>query len=156
MKKFLSSIALIILIATLCVAISSCASSSTSAENPIDFGKKYVLGDSYYVFNADGTGYLNYYSKYENSTNPEYNFTRSGVVSFEWKGASDGAIYLFRRGETFNQDHTEGETLPLISSPIYFGDDFFAYTGGSGGYISTTRYIVEDSKLAKAVETEKK
>ena len=155
MKKFLSSIALIILIATLCATFSSCFS-STSAENPIDFGKKYVLGDSYYVFNADGTGYLNYYSKYENSTNPEYNFTRSGVVSFEWKGASDGAIYLFRTGETFNQDHTEGETLPLISNPIYFGDDFFAYSSGSGGYISTTRYIVEDSKLAKAVETEKK
>lgn len=155
MKKILSSIALIILIATLCVAISSCAS-STSAENPIDFDKKYVKGDTYYVFNADGTGYSNYYYKYEGSTNPQNNYTRSGVVSFEWKGASDGAIYLFRTGETLNQDHTEGETLPLISSPIYFGDDFFAYTSGSGGYISTTRYIVENSKLAKAVETEKK
>ena len=155
MKKILSSIALIILIATLCATFSSCFSSA-SAGNPIDFGKKYVLGDNYYVFNADGTGYSNYYSKYENSTNPEYNYTRSGVVNFEWEGASDGAIYLFRTGETFNQDHTEGETLPLISSPIYFGDDFFAYSSGSGGYISTTRYIVEDSKLAKAVETEKK
>ena len=155
MKKILSSIALIILIATLCVAISSC-SSSTSAENPIDFGKKYVNGDTYYVFNADGTGYVNYYSKYDSTIDAKYNSTTSGVADFEWREASDGAIYLFRTGETFNQDHTEGQTLPLISNPIYFGDDFFAYTGGSGGYISTTRYIVEDSKLAKAVETEKK
>ena len=145
MKKILSSIALIILIATLCVAISSCAS-STSAENPIDFGKKYVKGDTYYVFNADGTGYSNYYYKYEGSTYPQNNYTLSGVVSFEWKGASDGAIYLFKTGETFNQDHTEGKVLPLLSSPIYFGDDFFAYSSGRDGYIYAYRGRYKDRR----------
>ena len=155
MKKILSSIALIILIATLCATFSSCFSSA-SAENPIDFGKKYINCDVYYVFNADGTGYVNYYSKYDSTIDAKYNSTTSGVADFEWREASDGAIYLFKTAERFNENNVNRDSIPVIAHAIHFSDDCFVYSHVYNGFSNTIKYIKEGTKLAKAVETEKK
>ena len=155
MKKILSSIALIILIATLCATFSSCFSSA-SAGNPIDFGKKYVNGDTYYVFNADGTGYVNYYSKYDSTIDAKYNSTTSGVADFEWREASDGAIYLFKTAERFNENNVNSDSIPVIAHAIHFSDDCFVYSHVYNGFSNTIKYIKEGTKLADAIKNVEK
>ena len=155
MKKILSTIAIIILIATLCATFSSCSSSS-SAGNPIDFGKKYVNGDDYYVFNADGTGYLSKYYNYVYEKDSSYNFTLSGFVDFKWIEASNGAIYLIETGQRYNNDHTVGKTIAIIDEPIYFHDECFVRSYVSGGNSNIDIYVKEGTKLAKDVKNVEK
>ena len=88
MKKLLSVFALLAIMITM----ASC--SSDKIENPIDFGKKYLLDENrYYVFEKDQTGYCEYYYKYEQAAYSEYNYTLSGRVEFVWREASNGAVY---------------------------------------------------------------
>ena len=155
MKKILSTIAIIILIATLCATFSSCSSSS-SAGNPIDFGKKYVNGDDYYVFNADGTGYLSKYYNYVYEIGSSHNFTLSGFVDFKWIEASNGAIYLIETGQRYNNDHTVGKTISIIDEPIYFHDECFVRSYVSGGNSNIDIYVKEGTKLAKDVKNVEK
>ena len=144
MKKRLIMIISVILLLATCLTFASCDSSASSEdpENLIAFGEKYFNGDNYYVFEDDNTGYCKY--RYEGSV------VRAGRVEFVWREASDGGIYLFTTKTTYDKDHTDDKDIgiPLISSPIYFSEDFFAYTSSGG----TARYIREDSELEDLIE----
>ena len=145
MKKLLSLFSLLALMITLV----SCT--AAKAENPIDFGKKYLLNGKYYVFEKDQTGYCEYNYKYESSVSSEFNYTLSGRVDFVWREASNGAVYLFETEISYNEDHTEGHTLGVINDAIYFSEDFFTYSS-NGQYGDTLTYIKEGSKLEKILE----
>ena len=138
MKKVLSVLALLAIMLTM----ASCM--FTLPKNPIDYGKKYfhiVYGeDQYYVFEKDQTGYCEYYYSYSTTT-------KSGRVEFVWREASDGAIYLFRTNTTYYEDDNDGQ-IPLLTGPIYFSEDFFAFHSGDG----SVRYIKEGSELEKLIE----
>ncbi len=138
MKKVLSVLALLAVMLTM----ASCM--FTLPKNPIDYGKKYfhiVYGqDQYYVFEKDQTGYCEYYYSYSTTT-------KSGRVEFVWREASDGAIYLFRTNTTYYEDDNDGQ-IPLLTGPIYFSEDFFAFHSGDG----SVRYIKEGSELEKLIE----
>ena len=92
MKKLLSLFALLAIMITMV----SCA--AAKVENPIDYGKKYLLGENeYYVFEKDQTGYCECYYKYEYeySDSPLYNFTISGRVEFVWRVEVDFVLEHF-------------------------------------------------------------
>ena len=123
----------------LAVLLSLAACAPSGASNPIDFGKKYIRSEGqYYVFESDGTGVYEL-----------HNGKLSGRVTFVWREASDGAVYLFRTGETHDEGHMEGEIITIITAPIHFGEDFFAYDNAAG---SAVRYVKEGSELAEALE----
>ena len=155
MKKLLSVFAILAIMITMV----SCGTSkvenpidygTSKVENPIDYGKKYLLGkNQYYVFEKDQTGYYECYYKYESSVSSADNYTLSGRVEFVWREASNGAVYLFKTETSYNEDHTEGETINVITDPIYFSEDFFthSYSNQYGG--RTVNYIKEGSKLEK-------
>ena len=152
MKKILTIILCAIFLCLTCVAFSSCKPTDTDpsdskATNPIDFGKKYIYEDEngyYYTFNSDGTGIYEVKYVHESIVDPQYNFTMSGRVEFVWREASDGAVYLFEVKTHYNEDHTEGHTLDLTTTPIYFSDDFLV--------VSEARYIKEGSELDKILK----
>ena len=53
---------LTVVLLLLAVLLSLAACAPSGASNPIDFGKKYMLNEArYYVFNADQTGFCEYY-----------------------------------------------------------------------------------------------
>ena len=140
MKKLLSLFALLAIMITMV----SCA--AAKVENPIDYGKKYLLGENrYYVFEKDQTGYYECY--YEA---PEY--TVSGRVEFVWREASNGAVYLFETETSYNEDHTEGKTINVITDPIYFSEDFFTYSYSNQYGGKTVTYIKEGSNLEKSID----
>ena len=151
MKKLLSVFALLAIMITMV----SCESSKGG--NPIDYGKKYILDENenqYYVFEKDQTGYYECYYKYEYeySDSPLYNYTLSGRVEFVWREASNGAVYLFETKTTYNEDHTEGKKIDLITDPIYFSEEFFTYSYSNQYGGKTVTYIKEGSKLEKDLE----
>ncbi len=142
MKKLLSAIFALSLVLLLSLSFVGCGNSPT-----IQYGKKYANGDSFYVFSSNGWGY--YETHYSYSSYYE-NYTLSGRVDFIWETASDGNVYLFKKGETHFDDHTEGRTIEIITKPLSFGKDFFAYTyikGYNGASTFTVRYIIQGSKL---------
>ena len=147
MKKHIITIISVILLVATCLSFTSCDSSASAedSKNLIAFGEKYFNGDNYYVFEDDNTGYCKY--RYEGSS-----YVRAGRVEFVWREASDGGIYLFATKTTYDKDHTDDKDIgiPLISSPIYFSEDFFVYTHSSGA----ARYIREDSELEDLVEND--
>ena len=138
MKKLVSLLTLFAVMLTM----ASCM--FTLSNPPIDYGKKYfhiMYGeDQYYVFEKDQTGYCEYYDSYSSTT-------RSGRVEFVWREASDGAIYLFETNTTYYADDNYGR-IPLLTGPIYFSEDFFAFHSGDG----SVRYIKEGSELEKLIE----
>ena len=155
MKKFLVIIMALLMLALACVSLASCSSGDETDEtnetnttvNNIDFGKKYMLSeDRYYVFNEDKTGYYECYQK-------ETEYTLSGCVNFEWREASNGAVYLFEVDVEYNKKHTKDKKISIIDEPIYFSDEFFVYSSTSqytGS--STTCYIKEGSGLEKFID----
>ena len=162
MKKFLAVMMVLLTLALVCASLASCSSggdideidqtnetngtNETATVNSIDFGKKYMLNeDRYYVFNEDKTGY---YECYYEATE----YTLSGRVKFEWREASDGAVYLLGVGVEYNNEHTKGKKITVIDEPIYFSEEFFVYSENSqytGS--STTRYIKEGSDLSARI-----
>ena len=150
MKKTI--IALMLLVLMLALVSCSMLDGVNSVISPIEYGKRYMKGENdFYVFNADGTGYREY-------KQVESKYTLSGRIEFVWRGASDGAVYLFKTQEHYNTDHTEGKTLFLAEEPLYFGEDFLVYSYVSGSVLGmsvvsgststyTARYIVEGSEL---------
>ena len=120
---------------------------------PDSYGKKYILNENtYYVFNRDQTGYCEYYSEYRSDEYPEYDYTQSARIEFEWREASNGAIYLFETEVVYHEDHTEGKSVYLIDCPIYFAEEFFTYTNSNQYSTDAIIYIKEGSKLEKALE----
>ena len=139
-----------------CVSLSSCSSGDepdkdeetketneiNTTVNNIDFGKKYMLSeDDYYVFNEDKTGYYECYDEKDE-------YTLSGRVDFEWREASNGAVYLFKVDVEYNKNHTKGKNISITKEPIYFADEFFVYSKNAQYTGSSTiRYIKEGSDL---------
>ena len=147
MKKLLSLFALLAIMITMV----SCA--AAKVENPIDYGKKYLLDENrYYVFEKDHTGYYECYYKYEYPDSSAYNYTLSGRVEFVWREASNGAVYLFETETSYNEDHTEGQTINVITAPIYFSEDFFTYSYSNQYGGKTVTYIKEGSNLEKSID----
>lgn len=106
---------------------------------------------SHYVFHADGTG--EYVIDRTLEYNDEYlDYTLSGTVSFIWREASNGAIYLFKTEVRYNENHTEGKSLGIANEPIYFGEDFFTYIHGSSAGSDSRIYVREGSELAALTE----
>ena len=152
MKKALSYLLIFALTLTVLLCLASCSSSgvSTGSTVPIDFDKKYVYDeDRYYVFKSDNTGYYQCHYVYDDD---ERGYTLSGRVDFEWRIASDGAVYLFEVEAHYDDDHTEGREIDIITAPIYFSEEFFVYTKDTQVGSYTSRYIKEGSKLQKALE----
>ena len=150
MKKTHSLLLCLALLLGICFLLSSCGGKTT---NPIDFDEKYIKNDyAYYLFHADGTGeYVTEYT-FDYPNDPTLNHTLSGTVEFVWREASDGAIYLFKTVERYNENHTEGHTIGIFDEPIYFGEDFFACTIDNSTGSSTHIYVVEGSKLDLSAE----
>ena len=147
MKKLLSLFVLLAIMITMV----SCA--AAKVENPIDYGKKYLFNENrYYVFEKDQTGYYECYCKYESSLSSEYSYTLSGRVEFVWREASNGAVYLFETETSYNEDHTEGKTINVITDPIYFSEDFFTYSYSNQYGGNTVTYIKEGSSLEKSID----
>ena len=147
MKKLLSLFALLAIMITMV----SCA--AAKVENPIDYGKKYLLDENrYYVFEKDQTGYFECYYKYEYPDSSAYNYTLSGRVEFVWREAFNGAVYLFETKTSYNEDHTEGQTINVITAPIYFSEDFFTYSYSNQYGGKTVTYIKEGSNLEKSID----
>ncbi len=152
MKKALSLLLCLTLLLAACLLLSSCdgdgdGDGTVRSAHLIDFDEQYNYYDhSYYVFHSDGTGEFvtdRFYSS-------EYvdDYTLSGTVSFLWREAADGAIYLFRTETHYNENHTEGYTIGLEErGPIYFGKDFFV-----GVEDSTRIYVQKGSELDTLTE----
>lgn len=147
MKKFMSFIGVLLIAVMLSFSLVGCGENSVS----VQYGKKYTLGDKYYVFSKNGTGYC---EEHSTSTNGS---TTSGRIDFVWRTASDNKVYLFETDRKYYEDNTSGKTVSLTDKPLSFGKDFFALTtvsgssGLYGGSVGTgcPRYIVEDSDLWK-------
>ena len=158
MKKLLSLFALLAIMITMVSCAAAKVENPTDyakVENPIDYGKKYLLGENqYYVFEKDQTGYYECYCKYkhEYSDSSKYNYTLSGRVEFVWREASNGAVYLFETETSYNEDHTEGKTINVITDPIYFSEDFFTYSYSNQYGGNTVTYIKEGSNLEKSID----
>lgn len=160
MKNILKAIAIVTLVAILCVSFTSCSlfnkalPTNQSTDIPITFDKKYIQeipkknDNKSYTFYANQTGIMERYYVYTSEIFPEDNYVLSGIVEFEWHIA-DGCVYLFKTGERYNDDHTEGEGIALTDLPFSFGDEFMICVGGSGG---VDRYILEGSDLEKALK----
>ena len=143
MKKLVSAVALLAIMLTMV----SCM--FAPLKNPIKYEKKYIFKDEqsyvYYVFEKDQTGYCEYYDF-------DTSHTRSGRVEFVWREASDGAVYLFRTKTSYNEDHTEGVSIPLIDGPIHFSKDFFVFSYNTQFGSANRKYIMEGSKLRDLIE----
>ncbi len=121
--------------------------------NEIDYGKKYLQDKNcYYVFKEDQTGYYECYYKYTSDLSPQYSYTLSGRVEFVWRETFNGAVYLFETKSSYNEDHTEGERISIITAPIYFSEDFFTYSYSTQYGSGTVCYIKEGSELEKSLE----
>ncbi|MBO7170746.1 MAG: hypothetical protein J6W28_06190 [Clostridia bacterium] len=104
MKKTFSLLLCLTLLLGVCLSLSSCRSSAGASPlrpaDVMDFEAKYARNDyDYYLFHADGTG--EYVIDHTWEYNSEYleDYTLSGTVSFIWREASNGAIYLFKTEE---------------------------------------------------------
>lgn len=145
MKKTFTLIICAVLLMTACLSLTACSSNSSGTKNPIDFGKKYMLDeDTYYIFNSDHTGIFEdkYFNEYVMTTT-------SGWIKFEWREASNGAVYMFEVERHYNEDHTaEDDYLRITKIPIYFSEDFLTYSFDA----TTVFYIKEGSELEKILE----
>ena len=146
MKKIIAFACVIIMIAATfcsCFSLDSLVGEATKTVNPIDFGAKYVNGDSYYVFNADKTGIYEIHFEKSNGD------VVSARVDFVWREASDGAVYLFEVGEYHYPEHTDGLNVGVSKQPIYFSEDFLTYVSHNSEGANTQRFIKEGSELDK-------
>ena len=136
MKNMIRMVAVLCLTALLVAAFGGCSASGVS----IDFGEKYTSGETFYVFESDGTGYR------------EIHDSDEGMISvretFLWRETSDGAVLLFSLDIEYLDDHTSAASFSsLIEKPIYFADDFFYYTYSNQYGTSRVVYFKEGSAL---------
>ena len=157
MKKLISFVLLLVMMVTLVACdTTKTEDGAETKQTLIDYGKKYLFEEAdeyqYYVFEENQTGYCVVHYTYESSVSSEYNYTQSGRVDFVWREASNGAVYLFETKTTYNEDHTEGHKLGVISGQIYFAEEFFAYSYDTQYGTSTVHYIKEGSALAESLK----
>ena len=109
MTNMIRMVAVLCLTALLVAAFGGCSASGVS----IDFGEKYTSGETFYVFESDGTGYR------------EIHDSDEGMISvretFLWRETSDGAVLLFSLDIEYLDDHTSAASFSsLIEKPISF------------------------------------
>lgn len=176
MKKTLSLILALAILLAICVCLSSCRQSTEvkDVREYMDFGAKYTYkyekdaladGSQYgsqgstkitFVFYKNGTGEYRYYYKYRyidyDDIEPEPFSVESYTTEFEWRVASNGAVYVFEKKTSYNDDDTRinpSETS-LPNKPIYFSDEFMVYQLGDSG---SSRYLIkEGSSLEKTLD----
>ena len=155
-KQILTTVVALVILLSVCISLASCSGIASNTENPVDFGAKYIRYgvdyDEYYVFNANGTGYCEYYHDYKSPVSDEYNYVISGRAEFEWRETANGYIYLFRTNTEYNDGHTDGRTVPLIGEEIFFADEFFVTKADGTNGSTVKKYVKEGSGLGKALE----
>lgn len=161
MKRMITLFWAMLIILTLCLSLSSCTqdsegsakdktqnnTSNANAQNVIcnastpeerlKYGERYVLkteeSNMGFIFNSDGTGE---YHIYEVSWDKTVKIVRSGYVRFDWRSASDGAIHLFKNGETQIKDDNTAPDFNLNPVKMLFvSEDFVTYYEYESGYI---------------------
>ena len=151
-KKTIRLMIFAVVLAMLFVSLCSCGGGQKDFAGVIKFKERYVCVDSdgnrvrSYLFYKDGTGEYEIYSQ-----SSSFGVT-AGTVIFEWRQASDGAVYLFEKETRRHEDDTLGYGLGMASAPIVFEKDFITYTVHSQYGASNHQFIRENSTLAKAVE----
>ena len=157
MKRILSLFLALTALLAVCLSLVSC---SIESKYEIQYGKKYIyeysnLPNGYetrevLIFNKDGTGTYEYYYRKDTYDN-EYDYTKSGTLSFIWEKTSDGAIHMIETGVKYNEDNTDGYKIVAISIPMYYSENLIYYSSVSGasGYSSTRiqKYFLEGSDL---------
>ena len=146
MKKIIVLACVIVMIAATfcsCFSLDFPGIEANKTVNPIDFGAKYVNGESYYVFYADNTGVYEIHFEKSNGD------VVSARVDFVWREASDGAVYLFEVGEYHYPEHTDGLNTSVSKQPIYFSEDFLTYVSHNSSGANTQHFIKEGSELDK-------
>ncbi len=146
MKKILSFILIAVTLFTVCLPLTSCGN------DEIQYGKKYIYEykdeDSdterreVLIFNKDGTGTFECFYHYD-ALSDKYEHTISGTVSFIWEETKDGGIFIFKTDVRYNDEHTDGYTINVVSLPLYFSKNTVYYTTESGA----RRFILEGSDL---------
>lgn len=176
MKKTLSLILALTALLALCACLSSCRVDTEVKDvgEYMDFGAKYTYkyeNDSLasgaqsgsqsetkitFVFHKNGTGEYRYYYKhrykdYDDIEAPPFS-VESYTTEFEWRVASNGAVYLFETKTTYNDEdtRTDPSDTALTSKPIYFADEFMVHQLGDAG--TSRYYIKEGSKLEKTLD----
>lgn len=148
MKKFICLFSAVMLAVLASFSLFACNGGSNSY---VQYGKKYVSGNSFYSFSSNKTGY------YEIHTT-DGDLVLAGKIEFIWSMASDGRVYLFETSRSYLDGNTSESSFSIIQHPLAFGKDFFAFTT-TGGYIgqysgsvstNCIRYVVEGSDLYKA------
>lgn len=175
MKKILSLILALTMLLALCVCLSSCRQSTEVKDvgEYMDFGAKYAYEYEYdalangaqygsqtstrttFIFYKNGTGEYKYYykSRYIDYEDIEEPFSiESYTTEFEWRVASNGAVYLFKKKTTYNDEdtRTDPSETSLPTKPIYFADEFMVHQLGDAG--TSRYYIKEGSKLEKTLD----
>lgn len=176
MRKILSLILTLLVLFALCASFVSCGADTEvkDASEYMDFGAKYTYeheydaiaqGDLYggqyktkqtFIFYSNGTGEYRYYYKsryvdYDDDMDSEAFSIESYTTEFEWRVASNGAVYIFEKETTYNDDDTRtNPSNDFPTKPIYFSDEFMVYQlGDSGG----SRYLIkEGSHLEKILD----
>ena len=151
MKKTVRWMIFAVALTMLLVSLCACGGEREDFAGVIKFKERYVCVDSdgnrvrSYLFYKDGTG------EYEIYSQGSWGVT-AGTVIFEWRQASDGAVYLFEKETRRHEDDTSGNGFGMASAPIVFERDFITYTVHSQYGASNHQFIRENSPLAEAVE----
>ena len=153
--KQIRIVRLLLVIASLflvCGTFSACSQKGGDAASRLCFDEKYMTlsEGSYYIFYKDGTG------EYHTTQKSSYdNKIKSGTVSFVWREASGGVIYLFSTGVTYDEEHNSDGSIGIPSYPFHVSEDFIAYTeytnySYSSSGASVNRFYRENSDLWEA------
>ena len=119
MKKTIRLMISAVVLAMLFVSLCACSGGQKDFESVIEFKQRYVCVDNdgtrvrSYLFYKDGTGEYEIYSQSSIGVT-------AGTVIFEWRQASDGAVYLFEKETRRHEDDTSVYGLGLASAPIIF------------------------------------
>ena len=146
MKKIIACFLAVLIIVTLCLSLFACTQSSdnsaddktesntanTKAATPeerLKYNEKYGFknenGNEYFIFKSDGTGE---YHKSEVVWDKTEKTVYSGYVNFDWRSASDGAVHLFKNGETQLKDNNTAGYFELNPVKMLFvSEDFVTY-----------------------------
>lgn len=137
-----------------CGTFSACSQTGGDAASRLRFGKKYMTlsENTYYIFYKDGTG--EYHTTQKHSSD---NKITSGMVTFVWKEASGGVIYLFSTGVTYDKEHNSDNSIGIPSYPFHVSEDFIAYTkytndSYSSSGASVYKFYRENSDLWEALK----
>ncbi len=176
MRKILSLILILVMLFALCACFVSCGADTEVKDvgEYMDFGAKYTYeiecddiaqgatyGSQYktkqtFIFYSNGTGEYRYYYKgryiSSNDIEPEAFSVESYTTEFEWRVASNGAVYAFEKETTYNDDdtRTNPSNTSLPTKPIYFSDEFMVYQLSDAG---ASRYLIkEGSRLEKILD----